>query len=61
MAASSWPTCVDLRSAREGPSQAGEATNGDLSVTGIVLGIIGLLIAIGIVVFGVSILNSPAG
>ncbi|HVE96652.1 MAG TPA: DUF4190 domain-containing protein [Pseudonocardiaceae bacterium] len=39
----------------------GEATNGGLSVAGIVLGIIGLLIAIGIVVFGVSILNSPAG
>lgn len=39
----------------------GEATNGGLSVAGIVLGIIGLLIAIGIVVFGVSILTSPAG
>ena len=44
-----------------GRAKRGEATNGDLSVTGIVLGIIGLLIAIGIVVFGVSILNSPAG
>lgn len=39
----------------------GEATNGGLSVAGIVLGIIGLLIAIGILTFGVSILNSPAG
>ncbi|MDQ4010496.1 MAG: DUF4190 domain-containing protein [Actinomycetota bacterium] len=39
----------------------GEATNGGLPVAGIVLGSIGLLIAIGIVAFGVSILNSPAG
>ncbi len=33
-----------------GRAKRGEATNGGLSVTGIVLGIIGLLIAIGIVV-----------
>ncbi len=39
----------------------GQATNGGLAVAGIVLGIIGLLISIGIVAFGVSILNSPAG
>ena len=44
-----------------GRAKRGEATNGGLSVTGVVLGIIGLLIAIGLVAFGVSILNSPAG
>jgi heme/copper-type cytochrome/quinol oxidase subunit 2 len=42
-------------------ARRGEATNGGLSLAGIVLGVIGLLIAIGIVAFGVSILNSPAG
>src|ERR1700704_2793700 len=39
----------------------GEATNGGLSVAGVILGLIGLLIAIGLIVFVVSILNSPAG
>lgn len=39
----------------------GKATNGGLSLAGIVLGTIGLLLAIGIVAFGLSILNSPAG
>jgi hypothetical protein len=39
----------------------GEATNGGLSIAGVVLGAIGLLIAIGLVAFGLSILNSPAG
>lgn len=39
----------------------GAATNGGLSIAGIVLGSIGLLIAIGILVFGVSLFNSPAG
>ena len=38
-----------------------EATNGGISVTGSVLGIVGLLIAIGLLALGVSILNSPAG
>lgn len=42
-------------------AKRGEATNGGLSVAGIVLGSLGLLIAIGIVAFGVSIINSPAG
>lgn len=39
----------------------GEATNGGMSVAGIVLGIIGLLLAIGLLVFGNAVLNSPAG
>ncbi len=38
-----------------------EATNGGIAVAGSVLGIVGLLIAFGLVAFGVSILNSPAG
>jgi hypothetical protein len=42
-------------------AKRGEATNGGISVTGVILGLIGLLIAIGLIVFGVSILNSPAG
>ncbi|MGH4014012.1 MAG: DUF4190 domain-containing protein [Pseudonocardiaceae bacterium] len=42
-------------------AKRGEATNGGLSVAGAVLGVLGLLIAIALVVFGVSILNSPAG
>lgn len=42
-------------------AKRGEATNGGLSIAGVVLGIIGLLIAIGLVAFLVSILNSPAG
>jgi Domain of unknown function (DUF4190) len=39
----------------------GEATNSGLSVAGVILGLIGLLIAIGLIAFVVSILNSPAG
>lgn len=42
-------------------AKRGEATNGGLSVAGIVFGIIGLLISIGIIAFGASILNTPAG
>jgi hypothetical protein len=42
-------------------AKRGEATNRGLSVAGVVLGIIGLLIAIGLVVYVVSIFNSPAG
>ncbi|MGH3973922.1 MAG: DUF4190 domain-containing protein, partial [Pseudonocardiaceae bacterium] len=42
-------------------AKRGEATNGGMSIAGIVLGVIGLLIAIGLIAFGVSILNSPAG
>lgn len=42
-------------------AKRGEATNGGLSVAGIVLGIIGLLIAIGIIALGASFLKSPAG
>jgi Domain of unknown function (DUF4190) len=39
-------------------AKRGESTNGGLSVAGVVLGVIGALIAIGLVV---SVLNSPAG
>ncbi|HEY3894334.1 MAG TPA: hypothetical protein VGL88_03090 [Pseudonocardiaceae bacterium] len=39
----------------------GQATNGGMSVAGIVLGVLGLLLGIGLAVFGVSLLNSPAG
>jgi hypothetical protein len=42
-------------------AKRGEATNGGLSVAGIVLGIIGLLAAIGLLALGASLLNSPAG
>jgi hypothetical protein len=42
-------------------AKRGEATNGGLSVAGIVLGILGLLAAIGLVALGASLLNSPAG
>jgi hypothetical protein len=42
-------------------AKRGESTNGGMSVAGVVLGIIGLLIAIGLVVLGVSVLNSPMG
>lgn len=42
-------------------AKRGEATNGGLSLAGIVLGVIGLLIAIGILALGVSLFNSPAG
>lgn len=42
-------------------AKRGESTNGGLSVAGVVLGVIGLLIAIGLLVLGVSLLNSPAG
>jgi len=42
-------------------AKRGEATNGGLSIAGVVLGIVGLLIGIGLVVLGVSLFNSPAG
>ncbi|MBV9013093.1 MAG: DUF4190 domain-containing protein [Pseudonocardiales bacterium] len=42
-------------------AKRGEATNGGMSIAGVVLGIIGLLIAIGLIVLGVSLLNSPMG
>lgn len=42
-------------------AKRGEATNGGVSVAGVVLGVIGLLIAIGLVVLGASILSSPSG
>lgn len=42
-------------------AKRGEATNGGLSLAGVVLGIIGLLAAIGLVALGASLLNSPAG
>ncbi|MGH3917051.1 MAG: hypothetical protein ACRDTC_27120 [Pseudonocardiaceae bacterium] len=42
-------------------AKRGEATNGGLSIAGAVLGLIGLLIAIGLIALTVSIFNSPAG
>lgn len=39
----------------------GEATNGGMSIAGLVLGVLGLLLGIGLAAFGVSLLNSPAG
>jgi len=42
-------------------AKRGEATNGGVSLTGVVLGIIGLLVAIGLVVLGASLMNTPAG
>jgi hypothetical protein len=44
-----------------GRAKRGEATNGGLSLAGVVLGVIGLIIAIGLILFGVSLYNSPAG
>jgi hypothetical protein len=38
-----------------------EATNGGVSLAGIVLGVIGLLLTIGLVALGTSLLNTPAG
>lgn len=42
-------------------AKRGEATNGGVSLGGVVLGIIGLLLTIGLVAVGASLLNSPAG
>jgi hypothetical protein len=42
-------------------TKRGEATNGGVSLAGVVLGIIGLLVAIGLVALGASLLNTPAG
>ncbi|MFN2479650.1 MAG: DUF4190 domain-containing protein [Pseudonocardiaceae bacterium] len=42
-------------------AKRGEATNGGLSVAGMVLGIIGLLLTTGLVAFAASLLHSPAG
>lgn len=42
-------------------AKRGESTNGGLSIAGVVLGVIGLLIAIGLIALGVSLMKSPAG
>lgn len=42
-------------------AKRGQATNGGLAVAGMVLGIIGLLLAIGLVALFASLMNSPAG
>jgi len=44
-----------------GRVRRGEATNGGMSMAGIVLGVIGTLIAIALIALAVSALNSPAG
>lgn len=42
-------------------AKRGESTAGGLSIAGVVLGIVGLLIAIGLIAVGASIINSPTG
>jgi len=42
-------------------AKRGESTNGGLALAGVILGVIGALTAIGLIVLGVSVLNSPAG
>jgi hypothetical protein len=44
-----------------GRVKRGEATNGGAALAGIVLGVIALLLSIGVVVAGVSLLNSDSG
>ena len=44
-----------------GRVRRGEATNGRSSVAGIVLGVVGTLIAVALIALAVSTLNSPAG
>jgi hypothetical protein len=44
-----------------GRARRGEATNGGMSMAGIVLGVIGTLIAIALIALAVSAFNSPAG
>lgn len=41
-------------------AKRGEATNGGVSVAGVVLGIVGLLVSVGLVLFGISLINTPA-
>ncbi|HEY2764467.1 MAG TPA: DUF4190 domain-containing protein [Pseudonocardiaceae bacterium] len=42
-------------------AKRGESTAGGMSIAGVVLGILGLLIAIGLIAVGASIINSPTG
>lgn len=42
-------------------AKRGESTNGGLSLAGVVLGVIGTLIAVGLIAWGVYLLNAPAG
>ena len=44
-----------------GRARRGEATNGGMSVAGIVLGVVGALIAVALIALAMSLLNSPAG
>ena len=44
-----------------GRARRGEATNGGMSMAGIVLGAIGTLIAIALIALAVSVFNTPAG
>jgi heme/copper-type cytochrome/quinol oxidase subunit 2 len=44
-----------------GRARRGEATNGGFSVAGIVLGVIGALIAVALIALAMSLLNTPAG
>lgn len=42
-------------------AKRGESTNGGVAIAGVVLGIIGLIIGVGVIALGASLLNSPAG
>ncbi len=44
-----------------GRARRGEATNGGMATTGIVLGLVGILASIGLGLASVSLLNSPSG
>ena len=44
-----------------GRVKRGEATNGGAALAGVILGVVAMLLSIGIVVAGVSILNSDSG
>jgi uncharacterized membrane protein len=44
-----------------GRARRGEATNGGFAVAGIVLGVIGALVAVVLIALAMSMLNTPAG
>lgn len=44
-----------------GRARRGQATNGGMSIAGLVLGVVGLLISIGLIAFAVSVMNTPTG
>lgn len=44
-----------------GRAKRGEATNGGMSIAGVVLGVLGLLFTIGFITLGLLFWNSPTG